>query len=60
METTTRSTGAAGKYGNGGSQWEQEVRTHLPFDADSGVCRLNVHINEGGVQVSRGRGESRV
>lgn len=32
----------------------QEVRTHLPFDADPGVRRLNVHVNQGGVHVSVG------
>lgn len=54
LEATTRSDGAAGLAHSGDSLWEQEVRTHLPFDADSGVCRLNVHVNKGGVQVSGG------
>lgn len=33
---------------------EQEVRTHLPFDTDPGMRRLNVHVNQGGVHMSVG------
>lgn len=31
---------------------EQEVGTHLPFDAYSGERWLNIHVYQGGVQVS--------
>lgn len=33
---------------------QQEVRTHLSFDTDPGIRRLNVHVNQGGVHVSVG------